>query len=96
MRRQNMPELVADVERVIRTGDLDHVVRFSKNQIVDELRKGAFLEQHPELSGGPLPPRRPRHAPRDTVVLRARLGNVQPTERLPSSVSSPTLTTGSN
>jgi hypothetical protein len=50
IRRQNMPELVADVERVIRAGDLEHVVRFSKNQVVDELRKGAFLEQHPELS----------------------------------------------
>ena len=51
MRRQNMPELVADVERVIRFGDLDNLVRFSKNQIVDELRKRAFLEQHPALSG---------------------------------------------
>jgi len=50
VRRQNMPELVADVECVIRAGDLEHVVRFSKNQVVDELRKGAFLEQHPELS----------------------------------------------
>jgi hypothetical protein len=50
IRRQNMPELVADVEHVIVNDDLDAVKRFSTNQLADERLKREFLAEHPDLT----------------------------------------------
>lgn len=50
VRRQNMPALLADVERVIVEGHVDAVVRFSTNQVEDEKLKQRFLAAHPELT----------------------------------------------
>lgn len=49
VRRQNMPDLLADVERVIVDGDVGGVVRFNSNQVEDEKLKQAFLDEHPGL-----------------------------------------------
>lgn len=49
IRDQNMPELLADVKRVVVDGTLQGVARFNQAQIVNENDKAAFLEQHEML-----------------------------------------------
>lgn len=49
IRRENMPSLLADVERLITTGQLDDVTAFSTNQVADEALKAEFLQKEPKL-----------------------------------------------
>lgn len=49
VRLENFPELLADVEKVITTGDVDGVGGFNSRQAQEEKRKAEFLSRHPEL-----------------------------------------------
>ena len=49
VRRQNMPKLLEDLRLVVLEGTLNGVATFNQAQVEDERRKGAFVEQHPEL-----------------------------------------------
>lgn len=50
VRRENMPELISDVDALIRTGDLDAVKKFPATQVEDERLKQVFLAAHPNLT----------------------------------------------
>ncbi|WP_457188675.1 DUF262 domain-containing protein [Nocardioides sp. P5_E3] len=50
IRRQNMPGLLADVESIVRHGDLDGVGKLSRKQVDNEKRKAEFLDEHPDLA----------------------------------------------
>jgi hypothetical protein len=50
VRRNNMPTLVGDVNKIIVNGDLDAVSGFAGNQLEDERRKRRFLDASPELA----------------------------------------------
>ena len=49
LRPERMPELLDDVHRVIRLGDIDAVTTFNQVQVEDEKSKVALLHDHPEL-----------------------------------------------
>jgi len=49
IRAERMPELIADVERIIVDGDLATVSEFNTNQRDDEIAKREFLAKHPDL-----------------------------------------------
>lgn len=49
LRAERMPEHLADVERLIRDGDLDGVESFNTAQRNEELEKRALLAAHPEV-----------------------------------------------
>lgn len=44
-----MPELLAGVEQIIRTGSLENLRRFNHERVQDEQGKRRFLSEHPEL-----------------------------------------------
>lgn len=48
-RESRMKNLLADVRKIIRHGDLSQLEGFNKAQIADEIRKGDFLLQDPAL-----------------------------------------------
>lgn len=50
LRPDAMSEIVADVERVVTSGDLEGVVRLNQAQRGDELEKRTFLADHPEMA----------------------------------------------
>jgi hypothetical protein len=50
VRSQNMPGLLSDVDAVILDGDLEGVSKLSRNQVINEQAKAAFLVKHPELT----------------------------------------------
>lgn len=50
VRRPNMPALLADVERIVTTGQLEDVTSFSRSQLDDEQFKERFLRDNPDLS----------------------------------------------
>lgn len=49
LRVQNMPKLVTEVEKFMRSGALDALATFNQNQVADEHGKQEFLAQHPAL-----------------------------------------------
>jgi Protein of unknown function DUF262 len=49
LRPEAMPQILADVERVVLSGDLEGVTRLNQAQRGDELAKRSFLNAHPEL-----------------------------------------------
>lgn len=50
LRPDRMPNVLEDVHRVIRDGQVDAVTTLNQAQVADEVRKRTFLEEHPELS----------------------------------------------
>ena len=49
IRADRMPELIADVARIVVDGNLAEVGSFNTNQRDDEIAKGIFLTAHPDL-----------------------------------------------
>lgn len=49
LRLDRMPDLIADVERIVVEGELDDVSGFNQAQVEDERLKAAFLAEHPSL-----------------------------------------------
>lgn len=48
IRAERMPEHLAEVEVLMRTGDVEGIRSFNQIQVTDEIRKADFLGQHPE------------------------------------------------
>jgi hypothetical protein len=51
LRVERMPDLVADVDRIIVDGSLEEVSSYNQNQVEDESLKEEFLAAHPALTG---------------------------------------------
>ena len=66
IRNERMPELLREVEHIIRTGELKDVKRLSTNQVRDELAKQDFVQRYPDLVGV-------IHRLEDHELLRGRL-----------------------
>lgn len=50
IRVERMSEHLAEVETLMRTGDVGHVKSFNQVQVADEVRKAEFLTHHPECA----------------------------------------------
>ena len=51
IRRQNMPNVLGDLHRIVLDGTLDGVTTLNQAQVEDERLKWEFLERHPDLEG---------------------------------------------